>query len=161
MEKNNPQSTSMFFVDLTGRHQLGVPQYEAKDVKSNMFPIVTDFSWDFAVAPDGLRFYIFSRMIVGDPVSLWIYDLGPNGESFPYDIISSAKSSAVSLGDVIVHRPHQTPTIDLGIEPFANPITEWAVTCPFCISVVTRMMCWLDRNICALHKVQDSVAEHQ
>ena len=81
MEKNTLQSTSMFFVDLTGRHQLGLPQYEAKGVKSNTFPIVTDFSWDFAVAPHGLRFYIFSRMIFGAPVSLWIYDLGPNGES--------------------------------------------------------------------------------
>ena len=49
--------------------------------------------------------------------------------------MSSTKSSAVSLGYVLVHRPHQTPTIDtpftsvkfrdiFGIDPFANPITK-------------------------------------
>ena len=48
--------------------------------------------------------------------------------------MSSIKSSAVSLGYVLVHRPHQTPTIDtpftsvkfrdiFGIDPLANPIT--------------------------------------
>ena len=79
----------MFFVDLTDNNQLfGLPQYEAKGVKSVVFDprlFVTTYSWDFAVAPSGrsnLRFYIFRRAILDDPVSLWMYDLLiPNSES--------------------------------------------------------------------------------
>lgn len=84
--KKNVQSNSMFFVDLTDSNKLlGLPQYEVKGVKSGFDPfIVTYYSWDFAVAPRGrsrLRFYIFSRTIIDDPVSLWIYDLITNRES--------------------------------------------------------------------------------
>ena len=89
IEKTNVQSNSMFFVDLTDNNQLfGLPQYEAKGVKSVVFDprlFVTTYSWDFAVAPSGrsnLRFYIFRRAILDDPVSLWMYDLLiPNSES--------------------------------------------------------------------------------
>ena len=49
--------------------------------------------------------------------------------------INSLKSSAVSFGEVCVHLPHQTPTIDtpltsvifngiFGISPWAKPITR-------------------------------------
>ena len=83
IEKKDIQSTSVFFVDLTGSNKLlGSPQYEAKDITNPFF--VAQYSWDFAVAPrghSGLRFYIFSRTVADNPVSLWIYDLVPNGES--------------------------------------------------------------------------------